>query len=120
GQPQFRRKLISLYEGKCCVTGLAPEGVLEAAHIAPHANTGINASNNGLLLRSDLHILFDDGLLKINPETFEVVIDQALKTTPYWELNGKRLRTTRNGQYPKQEYLRERWTESVRVKAMPA
>ncbi|HLH32713.1 MAG TPA: hypothetical protein VKY31_16045 [Terriglobia bacterium] len=37
------------------------------------------------------------------------MIVPALKSTPYWELDGQKLRTTSEGQYPSQEYLRQRW-----------
>ena len=65
GQPAFRRNLLAAYEGRCCVSGWGPEAVLEAAHIEDHAKTGLNSLANGLLLRSDLHALFDEGLLRI-------------------------------------------------------
>lgn len=53
GQPAFRRNLLAAYESKCCISGWAPETVLEAAHIEDHSNSGLNSLRNGLLLRSD-------------------------------------------------------------------
>lgn len=61
GQPAFRRRLLAAYEGTCCISGWAPEAVLEAAHIQEHSKAGLNSMANGLLLRSDLHALFDEG-----------------------------------------------------------
>ncbi|HEX2206797.1 MAG TPA: HNH endonuclease signature motif containing protein [Longimicrobium sp.] len=61
GQAKFRQNLLKLYGGRCAVSGWAPESVLEAAHILLHADSGLNHSENGILLRADLHILFDDG-----------------------------------------------------------
>lgn len=109
GQPKFRRNLIELYGGRCAITGWAPAAVLEAAHIRLHADSGINDSKNGILLRADLHALFDDGLLKIEPETRTVVIDPSLAETPYWTLNGTALRPRMDSSQPSTEYLWERW-----------
>ena len=108
GQPKFRKNLLALYGGRCAVSGWGPESVLEAAHILLHAHTGLNRSENGILLRADLHGLFDDGLLKIDPETLTIVLDPSLLDTPYWALNGATLRPRRDGSHPSREYLRQR------------
>ena len=68
GQPKFREDLMAAYEGKCAVTGCDIEAVLEAAHIAPYFGKDSNVVQNGLLLRADIHTLFDLGQLKISPE----------------------------------------------------
>lgn len=109
GQPQFRRNLLHLYEGRCAITGWAPPEVLEAAHILVHARSGRNHTDNGLLLRSDLHLLFDGGLLRIHPERLSVELDPTLEPTPYWDLHGTRLRPRADGSHPAYEYLRARW-----------
>ena len=109
GQPKFRKNLIQLYGSRCAVSGWGPECVLEAAHILFHARSGLNHSDNGILLRSDLHNLFDDGLLRIDPDSLSVVIDPSLADTPYWASNGTVLRPRRDGSYPAREYLRSRW-----------
>ena len=102
---------MSAYEGRCCISGWGPEAVLEAAHIQEHAKSGLNALSNGLLLRSDLHVLFDEGLLRINPENLEVVLSPTLEGSPYWELNGKNLRTPLTGKGPGKNLLAERWLD---------
>jgi hypothetical protein len=109
GQPKFRKNLLTLYGGRCAVSGWGPESVLEAAHILLHAHFGLNRSENGILLRADLHGLFDDGLLKIDPSTLTVVLDPSLRETPYWPLNGATLRPRLDGSQPSREYLRVRW-----------
>jgi hypothetical protein len=109
GQPKFRKNLLRLYGGRCAVSGWGPESVLEAAHILLHAKSGLNQTENGLLLRADLHSLFDDGLLKIDPSTLTVALDSALSETPYWQLNGAMLRPRLDGSEPSREYLRQRW-----------
>jgi len=109
GQSEFRAILLDLYGYRCAVTGHGPANVLEACHIATHAETGINDSGNGILLRSDIHDIFDDGLLKIEPGTCRIVIDESLRNSPYWDLRDKTLRPRRNGDQPSDEYLVIRW-----------
>nr|WP_279290248.1 HNH endonuclease signature motif containing protein [Vibrio parahaemolyticus] len=109
GQRKLRLKLLELYNCKCAITGYAPTEVLEAAHIISHSISGVNHSDNGLLLRADIHSLFDLNLLRINPENFAVVIDSSLKTTPYWKLNGQQLRKRIDGGYPSKECLKQKW-----------
>lgn len=65
GQPGFRKKLLEAYR-RCAVTGCTIEAVLEAAHISPYRGTRTNHVTNGLLLRADIHTLFDLGLLRIH------------------------------------------------------
>ena len=65
GQRLFRNDLIVAYAGKCAVTNCSVIDVLEAAHIHPYRGPDTNKVPNGLLLRSDIHTLFDCGLLAI-------------------------------------------------------
>jgi hypothetical protein len=109
GQAKFRENLLELYEGRCAVSGWGPESVLEAAHILLHAHSGLNHRDNGILLRADLHSLFDDGLLRIDPTTLSIRLHPSLQETPYWALNGTTLRPRRDATQPASEYLRQRW-----------
>ncbi|AJK46015.1 HNH endonuclease [Burkholderia plantarii] len=83
GQPAFRRALLNAYERRCAITGCAVEQVLEAAHIVPYRGPATNHVTNGLLLRGDLHTLFDLGALTIDPVTLRVVIAEALRSSDY-------------------------------------
>ena len=65
---------------------------LDACHIESHSVQGNNERKNGILLRTDLHNLFDKGLLRIHYDTFKVEIDEFLKDTKYWLLNDKKLK----------------------------
>lgn len=105
GQPQFRANLRTLYEDKCALSGWGPPEVLEAAHIYGHAESGINHTDNGLLLRADLHALMDAGLLRIEPASLTIIIDDALTNTEYWLLHGKTLRPRSDGSQPRSDYL---------------
>jgi len=59
GQGAFRVLVTDAYQRRCAITGERTLPVLEAAHILPFAKSGPNLVSNGLLLRSDLHTLFD-------------------------------------------------------------
>ena len=65
GQPKFRYDLIAAYGGKCAVTGCDVLQALEAAHISPYLGEQSNHVSNGLLLRADIHTLFDLNLFAI-------------------------------------------------------
>jgi predicted restriction endonuclease len=62
------------------------------AFIYPYRGPGTNHVCNGLLLRSDLHTLFDLGLIGIDSEDYTIVIAESLRQTSYGDLAGKRVR----------------------------
>jgi predicted restriction endonuclease len=78
------------YERRCAVTGTDVEQVLQAAHIVGYAESGDNALRNGLLLRADIHDLFDRGLLWISA-TSKMAVAPELGTSVYGKLHGKAL-----------------------------
>ena len=88
--------LLQAYGRRCVITGCAVEDVLEAAHITPYLGGTTNHSSNGLLLRTDLHTLFDCGLLAIDPATRLVVIAHSLKTSSYGKIAGLKIRAPTN------------------------
>src|SRR5690606_28081096 len=65
GQGAFRVLVTDAYSRRCSITGEKTLPVLEAAHIKPYAESGPHLISNGLLLRSDMHKLFDGGYLTI-------------------------------------------------------
>lgn len=73
------------------MTGCTVLAVLEAAHIKPYLGEQDNHPENGLLLRSDIHTLFDLDLLGIAPDRLEVELHPSLRTE-YGDLAGVRLR----------------------------
>jgi len=68
-QQRFRKDLIDNME-RCAFTGNSLTKVLQAAHIKPYAYGGSDDISNGLLLRADVHILFDAGMLNLRPDPF--------------------------------------------------
>lgn len=67
GQGAFRALVTDAYDKRCAITGERTLPVLQAAHIRPVTREGTHSIQNGLLLRSDLHILFDQGLITVDP-----------------------------------------------------
>jgi putative restriction endonuclease len=68
GQGTFRALITDLYERRCAVTGEKALPALEAAHIQPYSKVREHSLRNGLLLRSDVHRLFDAGYVTVTPE----------------------------------------------------
>lgn len=93
GQAKFRRDLFKAYDGKCAVTGTSVPSVLQAAHITPYLGVDTNHVTNGLLLRADIHTLFDLRLLRIDPATLKIQLCESLMGTPYAQYDGKILAT---------------------------
>ena len=91
GQPGFRKALLEIYGGKCAISGCDAEPALEAAHIMGYKGERSNAIANGLLLRADLHTLFNLGLLAIDPASMTVVLAPSLADTTYATLAGARV-----------------------------
>jgi hypothetical protein len=110
GQKQFRDALIDAYEGRCAVSECLIRDLLEAAHIAPHAEHGTYKVTNGLLLRADLHTLLDCDLMAIDPDSRTVTIASEIRDSEYREFHGRELRRPKHPQQePDKEALTERW-----------
>ena len=91
GQTKFRQNLLKAYGYRCAITGFDAEEALEAAHIIPYVETENNDPGNGLLLRADLHTLFDLNLLAIHPDTMQIFICPALQYTEYRAIHEKQI-----------------------------
>lgn len=92
GQPEFRRTLLDAYEGRCAVTDYDALEALEAAHIVPYRGPETNDPSNGLLLRADLHTLFDVGLVAVDTSAMTLVVGSELDVTRYREYAGRGVR----------------------------
>jgi hypothetical protein len=95
-QQAFRAKLLAAYDRKCAVTGCALEGLLEAAHIVPYRGPQTNHIPNGILLRSDIHTLFDCGLMAIDPDSMGLILSSRLLQSSYRNLAGRKLRSPKD------------------------
>ncbi|RDI19801.1 HNH endonuclease [Lentzea flaviverrucosa] len=80
GQDKFRKNLIQRYGYVCAVTGRCPAEVLQAAHLRSFAEHETHNLDEGVLLRADVHLLFDSGLLTVDPTTRRVVLAPSLSS----------------------------------------
>lgn len=108
GQRNFRDALRERYGNRCLVCGCEVLAVLEAAHISPYRGESDNHPDNGLLLRADVHTLFDLDLLGIEPEKMLVELHPALEKE-YSRFSGIRLNCPA-GKRPSLEAMRQRYT----------
>lgn len=90
GQPQFRAEVLRAYGGACAITGCAEASVLQAAHISPVAAGGTHAAGNAILLRADVHNLFDLGIITIAPG-MTVEVSAEITDGSYRRLAGKKV-----------------------------
>ncbi|MFB7956209.1 HNH endonuclease [Streptomyces sp. NPDC056045] len=108
GQPAFRKRLLSEFGAVCAFTGPAPASALEAAHLYCHAEHGMHYEGGGLLLRRDLHRLFDEGLIAVSPEAKTLHLDASLQVYPdYAKLDGAPLAVTVTARHV--EWLAKHW-----------
>jgi len=95
-QSKFRKELLEAYDNTCAVTGSTVIELLEAAHIQPYSGIHTSVVSNGILLRSDIHDLFDlqkDGKRLINISAdYKIEVHSSLEGSEYWDHNGKDLR----------------------------
>jgi putative restriction endonuclease len=95
GQGAFRVLVTDAYSRRCAISGEKTLPVLEAAHIKPYSAFGINTTNNGLLLRADLHKLFDSGYVTVT-DTYNIEISRRIREEfengrDYYKYHGKHL-----------------------------
>jgi hypothetical protein len=107
GQPKFRNELLEAYDSRCAVTGCPVVEILEASHIKAYMGDHTNHVNNGLLLRSDVHTLFDLGLIRIHPGTLLVEVSDIARPG-YADLHAKALRLPQKSTHaPDREALQQ-------------
>lgn len=93
GQGAFRAIVTDIYKRQCAVTNSHVLHVLDAAHIRPVAEKGSHSPSNGLLLRQDVHTLFDRGYLTVTPD-FHLAVSRKIKEEfdngkEYYALHGR-------------------------------
>jgi putative restriction endonuclease len=96
GQGSFRVMVTDAYRYRCAMTSERTLPVLEAAHIRPFAEGGEHALSNGLLLRSDLHKLFDLGYMTVDPNDKRIIVSDRIKAEfengrEYYKLRDEKL-----------------------------
>lgn len=105
GQGSFRVEVMEAYNRRCSITGEKTLPVLQASHIKPYAESGPHEVRNGLFLRSDLHILFDRGLVTVTDdyrvEVSPAINDEWSNGREYYAMHGRPLASV-----PEQEEMR--------------
>jgi hypothetical protein len=110
GQQKFRQSLIAAYGGCCAITGCPVTALLEAAHITPYLGPDTNSITNGLLLRADLHTLWDLGLLAVDPGTRRIWMSPKVNDSTYQEFSGMLLAEPAHpSQQPSFSALQQQW-----------
>jgi putative restriction endonuclease len=93
GQGAFRLLVTDIYKRRCAITQERTLPALDAAHVRPYAEGGVHDVTNGLLLRRDLHSLFDRGYVTVTPELrFEVsrrIKEEFENGRDYYALHGR-------------------------------
>lgn len=91
-QRKFRELLFQAYEGECAITNANVPQVLQAAHIDPYRGMQSQVASNGLLLRADMHLLYDSHLISVDPDTMQLRIAERLRRSHYVRYNMTHLR----------------------------
>jgi len=95
GQGAFRVLVTDAYDRRCAVSGERTLPILDAAHIRSYADGGEHEGSNGILLRTDIHKLFDLGYVTVD-ENRRFVVSGRLKADfdngkHYYDLHGTAL-----------------------------
>lgn len=116
-QAEFRKALDLVYGARCCISDCPVPWALEAAHIDEYKASNDNSSQNGLLLRSDIHSLFDSNLLAINPDSRLVYLaPEARAYSEYARWHHASLAKPQPGHLasaPTSSILKPRWSKFV-------
>ena len=95
-QGLFRSKLLDAYDYHCAISRYDAEPALQAAHISSYLGRKSQLVANGVLLRADLHTLYDRSWLSIDPSHMTVRLAPQLLNTRYGDLEGRRIRVPRD------------------------
>lgn len=111
GQGAFRVAVTEAYSRQCAVTGGKVLPALDAAHIKPYGEGGFHSKSNGILLRKDIHSVFDAGYATVD-DAFRFLVSKKVKEVfnngeEYLRLDGKTIRLPANeSDWPNADFLR--------------
>ncbi len=109
-QARFRATLRDAYGNRCAVTGYDVEQALQAAHILNYSGRSSQRPQNGILLRADVHLLFDNHLLTIEPSRMVVELAPQVSESRYASYAGRAVSVpTDRRVHPSREKLRVHW-----------
>ncbi|MEU3060204.1 HNH endonuclease [Streptomyces subrutilus] len=108
GQAAFRASLLESFGEVCAFTGPMPAAVLDAAHLYSYAAKQEHAESGGLLLRKDVHRLFDLGQIAIDPISLALDVTPETRAYPvYDKLHGQPLTVALDKKH--QKWVKEHW-----------
>lgn len=112
GQNAFRARLLLAYGSRCAMSGSDAPQALTAAHIYPYLGPHTNHVSNGLLLRADIHLLFDRGLVCVAGK--QLCVHRQLRGTVYARMQGRQLASpTHPGDAPNPDALAWHYRRSL-------
>jgi hypothetical protein len=89
-QREFQVRVMRAYGGRCAISHCSDSTVLDAAHIVPVEYRGKHSLGNSLLLRTDLHRLFDRRLITVRSNQ-TIKVDRLVADEPYRALEGSKI-----------------------------
>lgn len=110
GQGAFRARLLEQFGSNCAFTGPAHKIALQAAHLYSYAELGAHSDDGGLLMRADIHRLFDEGYITVEPSTLAIQISPEISSyAPYASLHGRHLQVKLSPTHL--HWLKLHWTQ---------
>ncbi len=110
GQKKFREGLLRIYNSTCVISNCNVPSVLEAAHITPYLGPNTNKISNGLILRADIHTLWDLSLIAIDPTQMKIHISPVLEGSEYEQFHLKTIKLNLNeNERPSRGALKVQW-----------
>ncbi|MDO4437311.1 MAG: hypothetical protein Q4B77_05105 [Coriobacteriaceae bacterium] len=103
----FKTKLLDAYDGRCAISGYDTPAALDAIYVSSYLGSASVRPSSGILLRSDLGSLYQQSLISINPDTYEVVVGNRLSNSVYNHFDRRRIALPKQEEYwPSQSRLR--------------
>lgn len=94
----FKMDLIEAYNGQCAISGYDALPALDATYLSSYLGAASNTPSAGILLRTDLGALYQQSLISIRPDTYEVTVSGALRNTAYNHFDRRRISLPSNEQ----------------------
>jgi hypothetical protein len=109
GKRELRDALLRTFGDRCAITGACPKDLLEVAYVLPYPTGDVHAPGNALLMRADVHTLWDLNLIGIDPKTGRIHVARQLGGSGYEKLGGRRLPARLEKPSVTDNALSERW-----------
>ncbi len=116
GNVELRSVLLEAYHSQCALTGCDALEVLDAVYLVLDQEANDTKASSGLLLRTDIHLLFERYLLSIDPSSYEIVLSPNVSNSEYGYLEGNSLGLPDNeDDYPSSSALEKHFSKFMRM-----